>query len=203
MKFNTESNFFKFLGTFGRFAYLNIVFVITCIPIITIGTSVTALYAVMFKYINEEDDAFVPNYLQAFKNLFATSTIYYLLSLVFTGIVIFNIQFWYKLNTTWSSIVVGLLALLFIAFLFTIIYLFPLLARYTQTGKQVVQNAFLLSIANFLITLAIIAISIAALALTYFSISFRAIFAVFGIAFVVYCKSLLLMKAFKKYEYDK
>lgn len=200
MKFNTESNFFKFLGTFGRFVYLNVVFVITCIPIITIGTSVTALYSTMFKYINEEDNSFVPNFLKAFKSTFKVSTIYYLLSLIFAGIIIFNIQFWYKLNNGWSMIVLGLVILLFIAFLLTLIYLFPLLARYTQTGRQVIQNAFLLSIANFIITLAIIAITIASLALTYFTASFRAIFAIFGIAFVVYCKSLLLMKAFQKYD---
>lgn len=200
MKFNTESNFFKFLGTFGRFVYLNVVFVITCIPIITIGTSVTALYSTMFKYINEEDNSFVPNFLKAFKSTFKISTIYYLLSLIFAGIIIFNIQFWYKLNNGWSMIVLGLVILLFIAFLLTLIYLFPLLARYTQTGRQVIQNAFLLSIANFIITLAIIAITIASLALTYFTASFRAIFAIFGIAFIVYCKSLLLMKAFQKYD---
>lgn len=201
MKFNTESNFFKFLGTFGRFVYLNIVFVITCIPIITIGTSITALYSTMFKYINEQDEVFVPNYLKAFKNQFVTSTIYYFLALVFTGIITFSIYFWYKLDNTISWIVVGLLALLFIAFLFTLFYLFPLLARYTQTGKQVIKNAFLLSIANFLITLGILAINIASIALMYFSPTFRALFAIFGITFVVYCKALLLMKAFKKYEY--
>lgn len=204
MKFNTDSPFFRFLGTFGRFVCLNIVFVITCIPVITIGQSIVALYGSVFKYINEEDQSLVHNYFQAFKNSFLVDTIYYLLTSIFAAVLAFVIYFWYKVNSGWWTwVIVGLLAIVAIAFLFTLFYLYPLLARYTQKGKQVIQNAFLLSIANFYITLAILAINIASLALVYFSSTFRALFAVFGIAFVAYCKGLLLMKAFKKYEYDK
>ncbi len=204
MKFNTDSPFFRFLGTFGRFACLNIVFVITCIPVITIGQSIIALYSSVFKYANEEDQSLVSNYFKAFKSSFISNTIYFLITAALAAIISYSLYFWYKLNAGWWTwVIVGLLAILSIAFLFVIFYLYPLLARYTQRGKQVIQNAFLLSIANIGITLAILAINIAAVALFYLSPSFRAIFAVFGIAFVAYCKALLLMKAFKKYEYDK
>jgi|BioPla2DNA2_1021312.scaffolds.fasta_scaffold78245_2 hypothetical protein len=38
---------FKILETVGKLITLNIVFVITCIPLITIGVSTTALYSAM------------------------------------------------------------------------------------------------------------------------------------------------------------
>lgn len=38
---------FKILETVGKLITLNIVFVITCIPLITIGASITVLYSAM------------------------------------------------------------------------------------------------------------------------------------------------------------
>ena len=199
MKFNTESTFFRMLGLFGKFACLNIVFVITCIPVITIGQSVTALYSAIFKYAVDEDDCLTTNFFKAYKDSFVSNTIYYLLSLAFTAVLTFSLYFWYKLNNGWNWIVVGLFAIASLAFLFMLFYLFPLLAHYTARGKQVIQNAFLLALANFRITLALLAINIACLALVLLAPSFRAVFAIFGIAFEVYCKSLLLIRAFNRY----
>lgn len=44
MNFSPDSKFFAVMSKIGDFIVLNILFVITCIPIITIGTSFCALY---------------------------------------------------------------------------------------------------------------------------------------------------------------
>ena len=49
MKFNINSPVFTFMGTFADYVLLNCIFLISCIPIITIGPAVTALVSVTMK----------------------------------------------------------------------------------------------------------------------------------------------------------
>ncbi len=49
MKFNIDSPVFTFMGTFADYVLLNCIFLISCIPIITIGPAVTALVSVTMK----------------------------------------------------------------------------------------------------------------------------------------------------------
>ena len=44
MKLNINSPVLQFLNTFTEFVLLKAVFLLTCIPLITIGASITALY---------------------------------------------------------------------------------------------------------------------------------------------------------------
>ena len=46
MKFNIESPFFQFMNTLATFIGLNVLFLILCLPIITIGPALKALYTV-------------------------------------------------------------------------------------------------------------------------------------------------------------
>ena len=39
MKFNIDSPVFQFLGTLADFTLLNLVFLVSCIPVVTIGTA--------------------------------------------------------------------------------------------------------------------------------------------------------------------
>lgn len=47
--FNLDNRFFSFMSNVGDVIILNLLFIVTCLPIITIGTSVTALYSVSMK----------------------------------------------------------------------------------------------------------------------------------------------------------
>ena len=47
MKFNIDSPVFQFLGTLADFTLLNLVFLVSCIPVVTIGPAVCALFSVV------------------------------------------------------------------------------------------------------------------------------------------------------------
>ena len=49
MKFNPDSPFFQFMNSLAAFIGLNLIFLITCLPIFTIGPALTALYTVTMK----------------------------------------------------------------------------------------------------------------------------------------------------------
>ena len=53
--FNLENRFWTFMGHVADLIILNIIFIICCIPIVTIGPSITALYYMTLKIIRGEE----------------------------------------------------------------------------------------------------------------------------------------------------
>ena len=53
--FNYDNPVWRFIGKFGDLIVLNILWIITSIPIVTIGASTTAMYYVTLKLVRDED----------------------------------------------------------------------------------------------------------------------------------------------------
>jgi uncharacterized membrane protein YesL len=65
----------KFLGRLGDIIILNLIFVVTSLPVITIGTALSALYAVAMKLARGEDPSILKEYMKAFKRNMKPATI--------------------------------------------------------------------------------------------------------------------------------
>ena len=55
MKLNINAPFWQFMTQLTRFTALNLLFVVSCIPIINIGPALSALYSTIFAYTDNED----------------------------------------------------------------------------------------------------------------------------------------------------
>ena len=87
MRFNwTDNVVMRALGKMGDMICLNVMWVICCIPIITIGASTTALYTVMLRMVKNEEGYIFRGFLKAFKSNFKQSTLIWLI-LLLLGIV--------------------------------------------------------------------------------------------------------------------
>lgn len=86
--FVIDSPVMRFLGRVGDILLLNIVFVVTSIPVITIGTALSALYTVAMKLVRGEDPAIIKEYLKAYKRNFKPATICWLFMAVI-GVLLF------------------------------------------------------------------------------------------------------------------
>lgn len=67
MRFNINAPFWRFMDTLLRFVGLNLVYLITLIPNVTIGPARAALYSTMFAYDEHDDIRLVKEYLTRFK----------------------------------------------------------------------------------------------------------------------------------------
>lgn len=67
MRFNMESPVFRFLETLTDFVLLNLIFLITCIPIVTTGAALSALFSVTMREAREEHGYIIRPYLKAFR----------------------------------------------------------------------------------------------------------------------------------------
>ena len=74
-----EGWLFRFLDRLWDLIVLNVLFIITCIPLFTVGAAISALYTVTMKGVRKEDSYIVRSYLSAFKENFKKSTILWLL----------------------------------------------------------------------------------------------------------------------------
>lgn len=200
MKFNTESPVFQFLGTLFDFVILNVLFLITCIPVVTIGPAISALYTVTLREVRNEQGYIIRSYFTAFKENFKHS---FLLSVLYTivgAILLYNLAFWAQMKTAVGSIFLIIIAACTLLYAISLLYVFALSARFENTIKRTVKNSLLIALANPVQTLMILLITVIGFALAYVSPMFRVFLVIFGFAFLAYCASFPLTKVFSRYK---
>ncbi len=203
MKFNTESPIFQFLETFSDFVVLNFLFVITCIPIVTIGPALSALYTVTLREARNEQGYILQSYFQALKENFKRSFLLSLLYALAGAILLYNLAFWAQMKTVTGNVVLILISCCCLLYLLSLLYVFALSAKFENSLKQTVKNSLLLALANPMQTLIILLILVIGFCLAFVSPIFRVFLLIFGFAFLAYCTSFPLTKVFSKYEDPK
>lgn len=200
MKFNINSPLMDFLTTTAQFIALNVIFIICCIPIVTIGPALAALYQVIMRETRGEYGYLFRKYFQHFKEMFLQS----FLTSIFLGVILlillFNVGFWNTMEGVLANVIIVLVYIMLLAAACTSIYVFPLMARFKNGFLQTIKNAFYIALTNPRATIILIAIhALITAALYYFPLS--QIFMLFvGFCFIVYCNSYVLLRVFKKYE---
>lgn len=200
MKLNINSPVFQFLNTFTEFVLLNAVFLITCIPLITIGASITALYTVTLREARGEEGYLIHSYWKAFLENFRKSTLLFLVYFASGCVLLFNLVFWLQMQTPAGNLLLTGICLLSLLWLVSLLYVFPLQARFENSLSQTLRNALLLALSNRLCTVVILLLFLAAAALFCLTSVFRLFLLVFGFAFLAYCNSFFFLKVFRKYE---
>ncbi len=200
--FNLDSPVMQFLSRLADLIILNILFIICCIPIVTIGAATTALYTVTLKAVKNEESYITSSFFKAFKSNFNIGTLTWLIVLT-VGIVLWAD---FRILTIMTSPIRKILQvfLLVMLFLFLIIelYLFPYIARFENTVFGSLKNAFLLAVAHLPYTMLLAAITVLAVLSTLY-IDFRIIgflWLVIGFSGLAYINSFFFRKIFAKFE---
>lgn len=145
---DTRNPIIKVLEKFGDLFVLNLIFVLSCLPLITIGASVTALYTMTNKMVRNEEGTIWKGFWKAFGQNFKIGTKLWLLLLLYLGII--YVEYMYMLQATGTAADLMVVAIGFEMLLlsFTLPLLFPLAARYENTVGNYVRNAVVLSISH-------------------------------------------------------
>lgn len=189
-----------FISTMCSFIALNLVFLITCIPVFTIGTALSSLYYVTIREARGEYGYLVRPYLKEFRRNLKSGTAAFAILFGIGAALLFNLVFWYSLGTTLSAAVTGLMVLALIIWLLVFTYTFPLIARFENTTKQTLINAFCLMMSNIKPTLWLLLIYAIVVSLCAFLAPMKLMMLFFGFAFIAYCQSYVLKDVFEPYE---
>ena len=68
--FNMDNKFFTVMGRIADLCILNIICLVCCIPIVTAGASITAMYYVTLKMVRNEEAYIVRSFFKSFKDVF-------------------------------------------------------------------------------------------------------------------------------------
>lgn len=167
--FVIDSPVMRFLGRVGDILLLNIVFVVTSIPVITIGTALSALYTVAMKLVRGEDPAIIKEYLKAYKRNFKPATICWLIMAVIGVLLFVDFRLVAVFSGTAYTVMRLLLAMILGIWLLTFLYLFPYIARFENTILNSMKNALFLSVAHIPSTLMMLGVAIGLLIITLFT----------------------------------
>lgn len=203
MKLNMDSPVIDYVNTLLSYIVLNFLFILCCIPIITVGPAVAALYEVMLREARGEYGYLYRRFLKAFREMFFQALGMSLFFLVLLLFVSFSMVFWYSYGGVLPMAACVLLAVLLLLTVGAGLYGFPLLARFQNTVRQTVRNAFGMTVAHGGYTFLLAGIEAAVAVLFYFFPLFRVFMLAVGFVFAALCKSLILSEIFKRYESKK
>lgn len=141
---NPESSFMQTIFYIGDLLMLNICFMICCIPIVTIGASVTALYAVTLNKLDES--SVLTRFFSAFVRNFKQSTLAWLGILAVLVFIAADFYLLTVVNIPGGMFMLVLLGIATFLTLGTSSYLFPLIGHFTNSLRKTFKNAFVLSI---------------------------------------------------------
>lgn len=146
--FQPESPLMRFLTAVTDLVALNLLWLICCIPIITIGPSCTAMCYVARKIVEKEAPPVTKTFFQAFRANFKQSLIIFLILLV--PVVLVGAYLLMAVSGGLDHIPVvkylSYLAILITGFVCS--YVYPLLAHFDNTIGNTLKNAILLPLAN-------------------------------------------------------
>ncbi len=202
MKINPDSPFMESLSMMADYMLLNVLFLICCIPVVTIGPAVSALYTVSMRTVRSEGGYIAKPFLKAMKANFRQSFLLGLLYGAAGGMLVYSFAYWRGRGFGTLS---GKMALFFLAaaiavYLLSLLYVFPLHARFENRLPQTVKNALIVAMFNPKETLLLCLIVAAAAVLFLFTNIFWLFMLLMGFAVLAHIQSGVFVKVFRKYE---
>ena len=206
--FNMDNKFFSMMGRAADLMILNIVFIICCLPIVTIGASLTALHYVTLKMVRNEESYIVKSFFKSFKQNFKQATIINIIMLLTAAVLFIDL----RIARAGSGAMYKGLFSLFIAFALIyamiLLYIYPILAKFFNSVKNTFVNAFLMSVRHLPLTLLMLVISASPLLLMWlfayvsyaqFTSILIMLFILMGFSTLAYWKSKIFVKIFDNY----
>lgn len=174
--FNFEGPVFVFLSRLADLFWLNLLYILCCIPVITAGAATTALYYVTLKMAKDEEGYITRSFFKSFKDNFVQATVIWLAFLAVMVVMFLDFRIANGGNMAEvfnsqavSNVVIVAVGVMVIVVMMTLTYVFPLLAQFDNTVVNTVKNAFLISIRHLPYTFLMILITAIPYALIWFS----------------------------------
>ena len=206
--FNLDNPIMQMLARIGDLILLSIITLVLCLPIVTFGPAVTALFKTVYALTLDTCGAVIPTYFRAFRDNFKQSGIagaamLLVLASLVCDVLLLRTYYAGNLGNTYKALlaVVTILALLILSLT---AYLFPLISRYNNTLSEHLRNAAILMIMNFPRTLLMVLVHLLPLLALYFQPDFVLRTLIFwpllAPGLIAQADSWLLLPVFEKLE---
>ncbi|MRX74100.1 DUF624 domain-containing protein [Bacillus lacus] len=152
MKFY-QSDFYKIMETISNFFILNILWLLSCIPIITIFPATSALFSVARQWQLKKERSVYSAYLHAFRKNFLQSLgaclIWFLILLILAA----DYYLVFRSGIMDAFVFKTIFFLFSTIFTMTSLYLFPVLVHYKTSTISIFKNSLLLAVSQLHMTI--------------------------------------------------
>lgn len=157
--FSPDSRFMRIMSRVADLVLLNLCYLLTCVPLFTIGAASAALYTVCFRFGTEEEKGVIRSYFRAFRENFKRGTGVWLIVLLCGGAALVNAWVFYAMPGGLRFLSV-LFAILLVLALLIFGYAFPLLSQFADGVWPTLRNALILSLGYLPRSLLITAVNV-------------------------------------------
>lgn len=196
--FNINNGLFTFLSKICDCFLLSIVWIILCIPIITIGPATTAMYYTAVKVIRRERGYLMREFFKSFRMNFKRAAIIGISLTIILILLILDLRIsnaFIKGSARFGYVMFGIyMAIIFFVLSFTI-YVFPVLSRFEMNMKQLIRAALLMPIKHILHTIGMLIITVVAV-IAFLSMPFLIVILPTTYTLII---SLIMERVLKKY----
>ena len=198
--FNLDSPFMIFLSNLTDVVILNVLCLVCCIPVITIGPSMTAMHYVTLKMAREEEISVMKFFFKAFKENFKQAALTWLGFIVITVIFFIDYRILKTMGLENNKVFLMIIAAIYLFVCLTIMYAFPLMARFVNPLGQTLKNALYMSILHVFKTIVMAVIYVIPIVLLPLHYNLILVFLLVGLSGPAYINSFIWKSIFKKYE---
>ena len=155
--FSYDGKLFELLNKTGEIIITNILFLLCCIPVVTIGSALTSFYYTMIKTVRRERGTVTKEFFGSMKRTLGKGVILTLILLFWTGALVFGRQYAVAAGGEKVNFPVVLYDVLLALTAATAVYLFPVLSRFEMKLSGMIKLAFVMSIRFLPYTILILA----------------------------------------------
>ena len=147
--FNYDNPIISTINKIADMVILSILYLIICIPIVTIGPATTALYYTIVKNIRKERSYTYKEFFKGFKSNSKQGFIVTLILLVIYFVLYFDLRFAQSRIGIQQSVFTGIFLGISIIVIAVNVYIFPYLSRFEVKITQLFKNSFYLAVKHF------------------------------------------------------
>ena len=147
MNFTPDSKFMIFCSRLVELTKINLLWMVCCLPVVTIGPATAAMIWCLYQFRADEPCG-AGVFFRAFRNHFRRATVLWLMILFFAAMLVLDYYIVAYMDFPGRMAVIGVIFFLAFGLILVTEMLFPLMVQFPGTIKEMVINAVLLSVAN-------------------------------------------------------
>jgi len=199
-----NSAFGRFTGRCWLVIATNLLFLIFCIPVVTIGPALAALFHVHIKFYRSEDPVYpVKEFWRGFRSNFKQALISWIIIMLIAAVILVDISFCKQMGTAaltyfmYANYFVGAVVLM------VVLHLYPVMASFSDTIPGLTRNAVFFAAKSPLRSILILILGVGPMILTYMDLTRLPLYAflwcVCGFGLIAHIISKLLVGDFSTY----
>ena len=195
MKLNLDSGIMRFLARITDLVLLQVLFLLTSLPIVTIGAGLTAMFAVSRKLHQDAVTSVMRMYFEKFKSNFKKGTIVWLVMAAIAGILYVDLSYY---STQEAAVIMYVSLFLTGMAYFVFLYIFPIMAWFENGLLSYFKNSLIMACVHLATTLLV---TMVYAAIIWAGMIVAPLFFLCGLSGAVYITSALFERAlFKSFE---